>query len=195
MKRFFLPAITAFFGVSCQTSMHEIGAKMNEKAGIGAISSSTSKFDGAKELRMSPAMVSRDGGVRASNIHIAAAYTPEMGDLMILELVYQEAIHITDETAPGKFHNITGLDINIDGRKLSFKPINQTKFDNAYVSSNGFAIPITTVRQMIEARDCRIRMTTIHGHETALFHVETAKMGQTFVKLPLRQFIAKIDSL
>jgi hypothetical protein len=198
-------SIIAFLSFGLLSSCKTVEV-MNAAAGIGTIETTNSSFDGSKEINLTPTMVTLTGdSFEVPTMYIGAHYKPSFGDHVTLILKFDgTAVGMSplqvlagkpsDYPRSNPFYNITALKVNIDGRILTFSPLGSTDFRSSF-SKAQFSVPITTVKEMINAHDCRIQMTTLDNAEaTCLFHIETTKGGKTFAKHYFRKYLETIES-
>lgn len=172
---------------------------MNQMAGLGKITVSDSKFDNSKQITMGAAHLT-DGSMTSVPVKLGGFYTTS-----VPELVYLVG-HYSSSTSYGSplFINIEELDVNLNGKKRSFKSAGSTQHDNSGYntvsrsihtdSKNHFPIPLSYLKEMLVAEDCRIRITTSKGSVEALFHIDKA-FGNVWAKEYLRRFVEKIEGL
>ena len=54
-------------------------------------------------------------------------------------------------------------------------------------------MPISTLKAMLSAKDCRIRIRSENGTINAIFTSEKIQMGQQTAIVPLRVFIKRVE--
>ena len=165
--------------------------------GWGAVSESRSTFDGSQSVTMSPSLLFRDG-FGGNALFLGATWHAKYSDQVVLVLEHQ------GNTSYGSTYiGIRGLDINIDGKISSYSTDGATNFNRGsynsvsktiYTSSENIVIvPLSVLRKMMDASDCRIRIRTSQGYEDRNFNQETN--GLNTAKTHMRKFLAKVDSL
>ena len=178
------------------TSMADSFTKL---AGVGVVSKEVSDFDGSKIVRVSPAhLYNPNAGMLGMYTKLGGYWNSNTPELVALIL------ENNSQAGYGQSYlSYQGLDINIDGKQYSYEVDGTTKFDNSgyntvtqtiYTSSkNAVTIPYEVLKSMMTAKDCRIRINTGNGSETAMFSTERIPGGQSTAILHFREFIQAVE--
>lgn len=194
MNRFFL-MVCVFWLAGCAN----MADSMSALGGVGVISEKVSDFDGSRNVKLSPAFLyNPNAGLLGMNTRLGAFWNSEAPGFV--------ALILENDSVSGygiSYINYESIDINIDGKKLSFDTDGGTKFDNSgyntvsrtiYTNSkNSATVPVETLKAMINAKDCRLRINTGNGYETAYFSEEKTPGGNSTAKHFLRKFMDKVE--
>ena len=171
---------------------------MNKMAGLGVISEEVSAFDGAKIIKVTPNWLYESDGQWVST-KLGARWTSAAPDYVDLIMSYG-----SDAKSATTYLGFSGMDINIDGKKSSYKTNKQTSLDSGSynnvsntiytTSKNSIVIPLSTLTNMVNAKDCRLRIYTSKGYEDVTFSIERSSGGQGTALLSLREFITKVSA-
>lgn len=174
---------------------------MTRHAGLGVLSEEVATFDGSTTVTVSPANLWADGKWKANNIRLGARWNSTQPDVVALILNYEPY----GPFGGPSFAIINGLDINLDGKISSHKTIGITDLQTgsynsisrsvATSSTNHVALPLATLKQMVVAKDCRLRITTSNGTEDAQFSLERIPGSTELAIVPIREFLARVDQL
>ncbi|NOU50154.1 hypothetical protein HG263_06315 [Pseudoalteromonas sp. JBTF-M23] len=176
-----------------------VADSMSKMAGIGVVTEEVSTFDNATIVNMSPAFLHAEGSW-GNNIKLGARWSSKSPDYAALVLSYSSDV----SSSRSAYLNLSGLDINIDGKITSYKTGRLTNHEGSdynnvtrtiYTKSeNAVVVPYSILEQMVEAKDCRLRIHTSKGYEDAQFSIERIPGGQGTAILPMREFVANINS-
>lgn len=171
---------------------------MTALSGVGKVTKEHSEFDGATVVRMTPAFLyGGDKSIMGLTTKLGAFWSSNNPEYVSILL------ENNSQTGYGQAYvGFNGLDVNIGGEKLYFDADGPTKLSNSgyntvsqtiYTKShNTVVMKLETLKRMVEAEDCRIRINTSDGFETAHFHEERIPGGQSTAKLHYKEFLAKI---
>lgn len=179
---------------SC-SGLHDV---MSEASGLGVVSGNRSTFDGSESVTMSPAPIySQNYGGNA--LFLGAAWNAKYSDQVGFALE-----HKGNTSYGSTYLGIRGLDINIDGKISSYSVAGGTDFTSGSYNSvtktiytqskNIVIVPLSVLRKMMNANDCRIRIRTSQGSEDRIFSQET-NGGMKMAKAHMRKFLSKVDSM
>lgn len=197
MKTLYFLAITAL--LSACTGMTD---SMNQMAGLGAVTTQKSTFDGATVVSMSPNFLVEKGKWMANQVKLGARWLSTEPNDVYLVLVYESS---TNRGSGDIFTSINGLDINIDGKISSYNTSGMTKRDSSDYdefqrtfhtsSTNVVKIPMSQLQAMMAATDCRLRVRTQSGYEDSHFSVDrNGSGGAATARLTLREFLTKVEA-
>ena len=173
---------------------------MNKMAGLGVVSESKSSYDNSKTIRVSPNWLydSKENWT-ANNIKLGARWNSKSPKYIAIDLSYDSNTSGYSPTYMG----ITGIEININGKKSSYKSSKPTSLDSGSYnsvsktiytkSSNSVIIPLETLKNMVQSKDVRIRINTNKGYEDAVFSIERSSSGQSTALLSIREFLNKLQ--
>lgn len=172
---------------------------MNQMVGIGVISTEESTFDGTKTIRVSPNWLYEAKGTFSYNsIKLGAHWSDAEPNYIALDLSYESD---TSGYSP-IYIGITGIEVNIDGKKSKYASNTQTSLDSSgyntvsrtiYTKSvNSVVIPFTVLEDMVNATDTRLRIHTNKGYEDSRFSIERSSGGQGTALLSLREFLDRV---
>jgi hypothetical protein len=169
-------------------------------ANVGVIEQEKSTFDGANLIKMTPAFLYREGATFGVPYKLGAQWNSKAPDQVALVLSHQSNI----SAGGSAFVAFNSLSINIDGSITTYRTTAPTSNDSSSyntvtrtiytASTNSVVLPLSELRKMLAARDCRIRIESSKGYEDAQFTIERIPGGQATAIVPLREFIAKIDA-
>lgn len=169
-------------------------------ANIGVVEQEKSTFDGATTVKMSPAVLYREGATMGVPFKLGARWNSKTPSHVALILSYQSDVTVGSSSYVG----FTGLSVNIDGKISSYRVNAPTSLDNSgyntvartiYTeSTNAVVIPLVELKQMLAARDCRLRIETNKGYQDAQFSIERIPGGQATAIIPLREFVGRIEA-
>lgn len=198
MKRLILLAVLPFLLTGC-TELADTASRM---AGMGVISEEKTLFDGARVVQVTPSWLFNSDTKSANNVKLGARWSSARPNFIDLVLLYESN---TMSLGRPTYVGIVGIDINIDGRILSFKTTAPTQTDNSgynsvsrtiYTESRGFVqIPMDVFNQMLDGKKVLLRIGTSKGFEDSNFLVERFHGGQGTALLSLREFRAKISDI
>lgn len=172
---------------------------MNKMAGLGVVKEETSTFDGAKIISVSPNWLYESKETWSANsVKLGARWSSASPDYVALVLSYDSS------TSSGSTYlGLSGIDINIDGNKSSYKANKSTTLDSGsyntvsntiYTNSkNTIVIPLSVLNSMVNSNDCRIRIHTSKGYEDAIFSVERSDSGQGTALLSIKEFLKRVN--
>lgn len=173
----------ALFLVSC--------AAMNQMAGLGVVHEGASQFDGSKTVTATPNFVV------GSSVMLGAFYSSMTPGYASMIAKYSSS---TGGYGAPLYVSFSGVSINIDGEIKSFK-VTRTDLDSSAYnsvskqiytdSSASFVVPISYLRSMVNASDCRIRFETSKGSYVGEFHREI-NGGVPVAKATMKEFLAKL---
>ncbi|WP_440053278.1 hypothetical protein ACSLBF_10025 [Pseudoalteromonas sp. T1lg65] len=176
-----------------------VADSMSKMAGIGVVTEEVSTFDNAKIVNMSPAFLYAEGSW-GNNVKLGARWSSKSPDYVALVLSYSSDV----SSSRSSYLNLSGLDINIDGKISSYKTGRLTNHEGGdynnvtrtiYTKSeNAVVVPYSILEQMMQAKDCRLRIHTSKGYEDAQFSIERIPGGQGTAILSMREFVANINS-
>ena len=178
----------------------EMADSASRLANIGVIEQEKSTFDGATIIKMSPAWLYREGALMGVPVKLGARWSSKSPDFVALILSYQSDVAVGSASYVG----FTGLSVNIDGQFSNYKVGAPTSYENSgyntvsrtiYTgSTNSVVIPLVEFKRMLAARDCRLRIETTKGYQDAQFSIERIPGGQGTAIIPMREFLARIES-
>lgn len=171
---------------------------MSALGGVGVLSEEKSDFDGSRSVRLTPAFLYNPNKVFGLSTKLGGFWnsgTPESVTLLLQN---------NSQTGYGQaFVTYEGVDINIDGEKFSYQANGGTTLDHSGYnnisktihtsSKSAVIIPLAVLKGMINAKDCRIRINTGKGAETAYFSVEQIPGSNNTAKFFLKAFVDKIE--
>ena len=174
---------------------------MNKMAGVGVLSEEQSTFDSAKIIKVSPNwLYESQKSWTANSIKLGARWNSAAPDLVVLDLSYDSST-----SGGATYVSLQGMDLNIDGEKSSYKTEGSTLLNSSnyntvtktiYTNSkNSIIIPLSTLKSMVNAKDCRIRIHTSKGYEDSIFSIERSDSGQGTALLSIKQFIEKVSTV
>lgn len=168
--------------------------------GIGSISAEKSTFSGAYEVRMQPAWVYGGDFFGASTVKLGAFWTAENAETAYLVMRMDSSTQSSRAYA-----GLEGLQINLNGQVHSFKsgggtsmsgsPYNTVTKQIYTQSENAVAVPLSLVRDMVAAEQCKIRFLTSAGFQEADFAIERSEAGGAGARYYMREFLQKIDAV
>lgn len=170
---------------------------LTSMSGLGTVTEHTSSFDGASVIEVTPNYIfAADAAWSISPIKLGARWDSTSDDYVTLTLQYSSI-----SGSGVSYINFSGLVLNIDGVKHSYKTAGMTDLNNTgytsghttYTSSeNSVVIPYTVFKQMLAADDCRLRVLTLSGTVDAEFSVPRIPAGGTTAIVSLREFDDKV---
>ena len=170
------------------------GCAVSELAGIGSIKTEVSQFDNSKQITLGPAFLTGGSIMNSPPVKLGAHFNSNEPDSVWLVAKY-------DGMGPS-YVNIHELSVKIGEKVKTFKSGGLTEHESGGYnsltksiptsSSNSFKVPVSYLKEMIAAKDCRLRIGTGKGDITALFHIEKST-GQMWAKGYLKRFLAKIE--
>lgn len=174
---------------------------VDRMANRGVIEQEKSTFDGATIVKMSPATLYREGAAFGIvPIHLGARWSSKAQDQVALILSYKSNI----SSGNSAFMSFSALSTNIDGVIAEYKSGGATAHDSSAYnsvsktiytqSSNAVVIPITELRKMLVAKDCRLRIHTSNGYEDVQFSVDRMPDGQATAIVYLREFMKRVEA-
>ena len=197
MKRLFLLGLLALTITGC-ASMADVSSKI---AGIGTISEEKSTFDDATIITMSPAFLYAEGEWLGVPVKLGARWSSKFSDHVALVMSYSSN---TYGSGSDLYTNFSGLDINLDGKISSYETSGYTRHnDSGYntvsktiytESKNSVVVPLSVLKDMVAAKDCRLRINTSDGYIDAQFSIERIPGGQATAILPMKDFLLKVAS-
>ncbi len=197
MKKVALVWMLALTITGC-ASMADISSKI---AGIGAISEEKSTFDNATIVSMTPAFLYAEGEWLGVPVKLGARWSSNSPNYVALIMSYSSN---TYGSSSDLYTNFSGIDLNIDGKITSYKATGLTKHSDSgyntvsktiYTESKSSAvIPLNVLKEMLAAKDTRLRINTGDGYMDAQFSIERIPGGQGTAILSMRKFVAKVES-
>lgn len=192
---FYLYFVLLFF-TGCANSMYKA-------SGYGVVTEEVSSFDGQITFRSSPTWVyhiDRSEYDTRYQFFLGAFWTDKVPEKAFLILTKPGSSN--DFTGPA-YTSIHGVDINIDGKIQSFKTDTPTNFSNSpystYLKSIGtkstniIAIPYSYLKEMTQAKSCKLKINTSQGEEVQLFTTEKTVNGVDTAIVSIREMISRID--
>jgi hypothetical protein len=173
---------------------------MGKMAGLGVVTQEKSTFDGATIVNVSPTFLyDPDRKWSGNSVKLGARWSSGSPDYVALVMQYSG-----DVSGYGSaYASLTGVDVNIDGELQSFSARSSTSHDSSgyntvtktiYTDSkNSVVIPYSILKQMVDAKDCRLRIHTGKGYEDAVFSIERIPGGQGTATLSIREFMDKVS--
>ena len=169
----------------------------SQVAGLGVVSEKQSKFDGEKEVNMSPAIVV--GTEFKTNYPLlGASWSEGSPNSVILIIEHRGSI-----SGGSGYSNIRTLEINVDGKFYKYTPRQYTAHSNSgynnvsrtiYTQSrNVVSIPLSLAKRMVSAEVCMLRTSTSDGVFEQNFAKES-NMGTATAKSSMRKFLAKVEA-
>jgi len=172
---------------------------MNKIADLGVVSEGVSTFDDAIIIKVTPNWLF-ETDTQWVKTKLGAHWTSTAPDYVALIMSYG-----SDVRSGTAYLVFTGIDINIDGKILSYKTNTQTSIDSSSYntisntfyteSKNSVVMPLATLLKMVKAKDCRLRIYTSKGYEDITFNIERSASGQSTALVSLREFLAKVSSV
>ena len=197
MKNIALVWMLALTITGC-ASMADVTSKI---AGVGVISEEKSTFDNATIVSMSPAWLYAEGEWLGVPVKLGARWSSNSPDYVALIMSYSSN---TYGSSSSLYTNFSGIDLNIDGKITSYKATGLTNHSNSgyntvsktiYTDSkSSVVIPLKVLKEMLVAKDTRLRINTGDGYVDAQFSIERIPGGQGAAILTMREFVAKVDS-
>lgn len=197
MRKMLLMCLLALVLTGC-AGMADVSSKIG---GIGTISEEKSTFDNATIVSMSPAFLYAEGEWLGLPVKLGARWSSNSRGYVALIMSYSSN---TYGSSSNIYTNFSGLDVNIDGKITSYKTSGSTMHsDSGYntvsrtiytESKNSVIVPLTVLKAMLAAKDCRLRINTGDGYVDAQFSIERIPGGQGTAILPMREFVAKVES-
>jgi hypothetical protein len=167
---------------------------LHQAAGIGVVEEKKSTFDGATIVKMSPAFLHEETWTGVP-IMLGAQWNSKAPNHVAMILSYSSSV-----SSGRPYMNFSGLDVNIDGKISEYKTSGLTRHDSSSYntvtktiyteSENAVLIPLATLQEMMQAKDCRLRIHTSEGYADALFSIERSFDGRSTAILHLSKEIA-----
>lgn len=198
MKKLFICLPLVISLTACTGTMDAI----SQSAGLGSINQEKSSFDDSTIVSMSPNFLVERGRWKANDIRLGARWLSSDPENVYLVLAYAS----NSSRAPGTaFTDIRGIDINIGGQIQSFETKGSTKLESSdfdsfqrtfhTTSTNAVRVPMSLLRAMVDAPDCRLRIRSADGFEESHFSMErNGEGGAATARLTLREFLRKVDT-
>ncbi|WP_295956030.1 hypothetical protein [Rhodoferax sp.] len=195
MREFKHSARDTFFEGKVSADMADAASKM---ANLGVVEQEKSTFDGATIVKMSPAVLYREGATFGVPYKLGAQWNSKAPEHVAIILSHQSNV----AAGSSAFVAFSSLSTNIDGSIATYRTGGPTSNDSSSyntvsrtiytASTNSVVIPLAELRKMLVARDCRIRIETSKGYEDVQFSIERIPGGQPTAIIPLREFLSKI---
>ena len=168
-------------------------------AGMGVVESRVDTFDGATVVTVTPNKPASDQ-VWGATVGIGGRWTSNSPDHVAVILEYSSS------TSYGNaYTSIEGMDVMIDGERHSFEAVGATDHTNSGYntvaktifteSRNRVVMRLATLKDMINAEDCRLRIYTGDGYQDSVFSVERIAGSHPSARMSMREFVAKIDEV
>jgi hypothetical protein len=174
---------------------------IDKMAGLGVVTQSKSTFDGSTTVEVSPTWLLEYADTAPNSVKLGARWSSASPKYAALILSYGSDV----SGYKSAYLNLTGLDVNVDGKKVSFAAGKPTDFDSGAYNSvsqtiytkseNTVIVPLSLLERMAAAKDCRIRVHTNKGYEDSKFSIERSSAGQKAAILPIREFLNRVRSV
>ena len=173
---------------------------MDKAAGLGVVTQERSTFDNATVVSVTPNSLYAKGSW-GNVVKLGASWSSASPEYVALIISYD-----SNTSGGGSVYlNLTGMDINIDGKISSHPAASGTSLDSSayntvsktiYTSSkNSVVIPYALLESMISAKDCRLRIHTGKGYEDAEFSIERIPGGKGTAILSIKEFMVKVAAV
>jgi hypothetical protein len=172
---------------------------MSKASGMGVVTQSRSTFDNAMVVNATPAPLYAKGSW-GNVVRLGARWISTQPDKVALVLSYAS----NAGAGSAAFLDLQGIDVNVDGTVTnwpatgpsqlshsSYNTVSNTIYTN---SENLVIIPYSLLQQMVNAKDCRLRIHTGDGAEESQFSIERIPGGQPTALLSIRELVARVDA-
>lgn len=193
-------SVTALIICVALNGCAEMADSASRMANIGVVEQEKSTFDGATIVKMSPAVLYREGAMMGVPFKLGARWNSKAPEQVALILSYSSDVSAGSSSYVG----FSGLSVNIDGKISSYRVNAPTSLDSSgyntvsrtiYTESAYVVVmPLVELKRMLAARDCRLRIETNKGYQDAQFSIERIPGGQATAIIPLREFLGVVEA-
>lgn len=175
-------------------SMADAGSALS---GMGNIKEEVSTFDEARTITVSPAPLYEKGKWSPVPFHMGAGWSESAPDIVFLVLSHSSSVKSGDA-----YVSFRELKVNIDGEIRTFDADSTALSSGTYnkisrniytESRSSIAVPLDYFRQMLEAEDVRIRISSSSGYADATFSESRIPGGQATAKHYMLKFLERIE--
>ena len=173
---------------------------LDHMGGVGVIKEEVQTFDNSTSITLSPAHLSKPGGgITPNAFRLGARWSSEHPDSVTLVALYSSL-----SNAGMAFTNFQELDVRIADETESFKSAGFTNHKTGQYNtvsrsidsrSEGlFVVPLSLVREMVNAEDVRLRIATGDGYEDSVFSMRANGAGQVLAIQYFEDFLKRVDA-
>jgi len=166
-------------------------------SGLGVISEKISTFDKKRVVEVTPTWVANDSSMGVASTKIGARWSESSPGFVTLILKNDSTVNSSDA-----YKNYESISVNIDGDIKKFPVAGATELQSSdyntvtntiYTESTALVIiPLEYLRNMVEAKDVRLRFESIHRYDDGVFSRDTSDYGQKLAKARIIEFLKLI---
>lgn len=190
--------VIAFGLLSMLTACAGMVDSMDKMIGVGQISVEKETLDDSTTVKVTPAFLTDDVSDHGMNSYkLGGRWNSQAPNTIFLEPNFESQV------GGNTYTGFDGITVRINGNAQRFDRVGRTNLSSSdyntvsntiYTESSGVVpVPLSTVENMLNSDDVRLRIHSSDGYEDSIFSADRADNGQKLARPYFQDFLAEIE--